>query len=386
MTGGPGGSAEGSATIPDCVELAQALVRHASLNPPGEERACIDHLARLLSQAGLEVESHDFAPGRPSLIARARGTEPDVPGLCFTGHVDVVPLGAGAWSVPPFDGLIRDGRLYGRGSSDMKSGIAAFVVATLRALADGPLRRGITLVITSGEETGCEGAFHLARLGVLPPAALLVVAEPTANRPIVAHKGSLRLVVTASGTSAHSSMPELGDNAIEKVADWIGRLARHRFDVIRHPLLGTTTVAVTTITGGANINSIPDRASFTVDIRTVPGHSHAALLSEIGALLGADAEIRTVTDFAGYSTDPDDPALAPLLQALAGRPGEPPVPAGAPYFTDASALVPALGDVPTVVIGPGETAQAHRTDEHCVVERIREATELYADLIRRLCR
>lgn len=364
--------------------LARELVRIPSLNPPGE-KACADHLATLLAAGGLEVEAHEFAPARPSLVARAAGTGPGKP-LCFTGHLDVVPLGVEPWTVGPFDGTVADGRLYGRGASDMKAGVAAFVCATLDALREGrPLRRGITLVITAGEETGCEGAFHLARLGVLGEAELLVVAEPSVNRPILAHKGSLRIAVTASGVTAHSSMPELGDNAIDKAAAWVARLAAHRLGVPPHPLLGASTAAVTTIAGGENINSIPDRATFTVDFRTVPGHRHADLLAEMAGLFGPDATIRTVTDFGGFSTDPDDPALAPLMGILTERCGRRPVPAGAPYFTDASALVPAIGDVPTVVIGPGEPDQCHRTDEFCVVDRIGEAREIYGELIRRIC-
>ena len=118
-----------------------------------------------------------------------------------------------------------DGRLYGRGSSDMKAGIAAFVEA-VRKNSSNRLSRGITLVITSGEETGCQGAFDLARRDVLGSASLLIVAEPSSNELILAHKGSLRLAITSSGKTTHSSMPHLGDNAIYKAANWISRLER----------------------------------------------------------------------------------------------------------------------------------------------------------------
>ena len=369
----------------DSIALTQDLVRFPSLNPPGEEEACIDHLARLLAGGGFEVEAHPFAPGRPSLVARRHGRGPDKP-LCFAGHVDVVPLGAEAWSVLPFGGEIRDGKLFGRGASDMKAGVAAFVAASLNACeGDAPLRRGITLVITAGEETGCQGAFHLGELGVLGPAALLVVAEPSSNGLIIAHKGSLRLSVSATGRTAHSSMPHLGDNAIDRAAAWIQSLSSHRFGGSDHHLLGSVTAAVTTIAGGLNINSVPDSASFTVDLRTLPDRPHSEILAEVRALFGPQAMIATLTDFPGFATDPEDAALAPLLDILTERNGERPVPAGAPYFTDASALVPALDGVATVVIGPGELAQCHRTDEFCFTARIVEATEIYGALIDRLC-
>lgn len=369
--------------VPDCVALAQDLIRFPSVNPPGEEKACIEHLADLLRAGGFAVGLFDFAPGRPSLLARLPGREDGKP-LAFTGHVDVVPLGAAPWSVLPFAGEIRDGKLWGRGSSDMKAGVAAFVAAALNALREGQPRRGLTLIITAGEETGCEGAFHMGRLGVLGEAELLVVAEPTSNAPIVAHKGSLRIRVSAKGRTAHSSMPELGDNAVLKAIGWAQRLHSHDFRTRPHALLGNMTAAVTTFSGGENGNSVPDSAGFTVDFRTLPGQKSDELLHEVRSLLGAEAAIETITDFGGFSTD-GEPAVELLFDVLAERLGRRLPAGGAPYYTDASALVPALNHPPTVVIGPGEAAQCHRTDEFCFVDRIHEAHGIYVELIRRLC-
>jgi succinyl-diaminopimelate desuccinylase len=368
----------------DAVTLAQQLIRFPSLNPPGLEKDCAAFLAELLAERGFVVESYAFAEDRPTLVARIPGTGSGKP-LCFTGHIDVVPVGTNPWTFPPFAGIVHEGRLYGRGASDMKAGVAAFVAAACNVLADGPrFRRGLTLVITAGEETGCEGAFHVGREQVLGPAGLLIVAEPTSNAPIFAHKGSLRVVVTARGRAAHSSMPEEGQNAVAKAAAWIQALGTHDFGV-RHPLLGTTTACVTTIRGGENINSVPDWAEFSVDIRTLPEQDHGQLLDALRTLFGPDSEIRVVTSFPGFSTAIDDPAAAPLLALLHERTGLAAEPAGAPYFTDASALVPAFDNVATVVIGPGEAEQCHKTDEHCRVDRIEAAQALYTDLIRQLC-
>lgn len=365
------------------VELARDLVRLPSMNPPGDETGPIGLLAGLLGGAGLSCEVHAFAPNRPSLVARLRGRS-DAPPLAFTGHVDVVPLGAQPWSRDPFAGEISDGNLHGRGSADMKAGIAAFVDAVL-AVRDRPLSRGITLVITAGEETGCEGAYHLARLGVLGKASLLVVAEPSSNEMILAHKGSLRLGVVAPGRTAHSSMPELGDNAIYTAAEWIGRLKDFTFSAPPHPLLGRSSIAVTTMRAGLNINSIPDKARFTIDFRTVPAEAHETLLAAVRAETGPAAEIETIVDVPGFSSAPGDTAIAPVIAAYERAFGKPPVPMGAPYFTDASALTPAFGNVATVVIGPGDMGQAHQTDEFCRVDRIDEARAIYADIIEATC-
>jgi succinyl-diaminopimelate desuccinylase len=369
----------------DCIALTQKLVQFASLNPPGLEAELVAFLGRYLEEGGLDVELYEFAPNRPSIVARtpsADGTHP----LVFGGHIDVVPLGNAAWSVDPFSGEIRDGKLYGRGATDMKSGIAAAVCATLNQLGSGRgFRRGVTLVIAAGEETGCEGSLHVGRVAGLSGAELLIIPEPSSNMPVIAHKGSLRLHVTARGKTCHSSMPWVGDNAIDKVARWIVALDGHRFESEPHPLLGHTTASVTTISGGLNINSVPDEAHFTVDLRTIPGAVHSRIISGLQALWGEGAEIRIVTELGGFYTDPNDPAIDPVLAYLEARHGKRPVPTSQPYFTDASALTPALGNVPTVVIGPGEPEQCHQTDEYCVAEAISEATAMYESLIEKLC-
>jgi succinyl-diaminopimelate desuccinylase len=368
------------------VDLAKKLIEFPSLNPPGEEKACIDFLAVILEEAGLEVETHEFARDRPSIVARKRGTS-DAKPLAFTGHVDVVPLGEKPWTEQPFAGDVRDGKLFGRGASDMKAGVAAFVAATIaQTESNVPLKRGITLVITAGEETGCEGAFHLAKKGVLGSSELLIVAEPSSNMPIIAHKGSVRLKISAKGQTAHSSMPELGENAIYKIAEWIRRIESHKFPVPAHPLLGTTTASVTTVFGGQNINSVPDSASFTVDFRTIPAHGHSQLVADVHELCGREATIEVVTDFAGFATEPDDRSIQPLMDILEARLGHRPKPTGAPYFTDASALVPGFDNVATVVIGPGEAAQCHQTDEFCYVNQIEDAFQIYGSLIHRMCK
>ena len=366
------------------LELSKQLIRFRSINPPGEEKECSEFIARLLTEHGFDVASYEFAKDRPTLVARIPGTAGGKP-LCFTGHIDVVPLGSNEWQFPPFEGIVQDGRLYGRGSSDMKAGVAAFIAAACNLIGDGlSFHRGVTLVITAGEETGCEGAFHVGREKVLGPAELLIVAEPTSNAPIFAHKGSLRVIVTARGMTAHSSMPHEGENAISKAAEWIRRLEGHEFGA-RHPLLGSATACVTTIRGGENINSVPDFVEFTVDIRTLPEQKHEALIAELGRLFGPEAEIRVVTSFPGFATEPDDPSAALLLSLLRERTGASAEPGGAPYFTDASALVPAFDGVATVIVGPGEAAQCHKTDEYCRVDRIEEAQVIYRDLMLRMC-
>src|SRR5207237_406009 len=159
----------------NAVELTKRIVRIDTINPKSPERPCAELLAKLLEGAGFTVRLHEFAKGRASLVARREGGGK---ALAFVGHLDTVPLGAAPWTRDPFAGETHEGRLYGRGSSDMKSGVAAMVAAALE-LAHAPLRRaGVALVLVAGEETGCEGAAHLASVpGALGEASAMIVGE-----------------------------------------------------------------------------------------------------------------------------------------------------------------------------------------------------------------
>lgn len=376
----------------DPVALTQALVRVDTVNPPGHEDGCITLLADLLSAAGYACRTHDFAPRRTSLVARIGS--PARAGarlpLAFTGHVDVVPLGAAPWQHDPFGAHIVEGRLYGRGSSDMKSGVAAFVCAAIAQagrLRDGP---GLSLILTAGEETGCEGAFAMARdpdaAALLGRAGALVVAEPTANAPLVGHKGAFWLKAQARGVTAHGSMPEQGDNAIYKIARAALALEAFEFETPPHPLMGAPTLNVGNVRGGLNINSVPDAAELGVDIRSVAGQDHVRVLQCLCAALGTQIQVSTMLDVASVYTPPDDPWMQRVFALCAARQGAMPPPRTVSYFTDAAALRLPLGMPPVLILGPGEPQLAHQTDEYCHVHRIHEATALFDDLITDWCR
>lgn len=372
----------------DPVALTQALVRADTVNPPGHEDLCTTQLADLLSSAGFACHTVDFAPRRSSLIARIGG-RPDRAPLCFTGHVDVVPLGAAPWKHDPFGGEIVDGLLYGRGSSDMKSGVAAFTAASI-ALAER-LRdtSGLTLIITAGEETGCEGAFHMVgdqeTRALIGAAGALVVGEPTSNAPLVGHKGAFWLSASLSGTTAHGSMPERGDNAVYKMARTALALEAFKFDTGAHPLMGAPTLNVGTAHGGLNINSVPDAAELGIDIRSVAGQDHRHLLQCLCHTLGPQVKLRALLDVESVYTEPDDPWMQRVFALSQQRSGQQPQPRTVSYFTDAAALREPLGMPPTVILGPGEAAMAHQTDEYCRVDAIHEATAIYEALIRDWC-
>jgi succinyl-diaminopimelate desuccinylase len=366
----------------DPVALTRELLHFDTRNPPGYEKDCADYLGRLLEQAGFQVGWHAFAPGRDSLVARTAGAA-GKSALCLTGHLDVVPLGQAAWRYDPFAGQIDGNRLYGRGSTDMKAGVAAMAVAAIRAAQATDHKVPLELVFTASEETGCEGAHYLVGLeNALSRPGAMLIGEPTSNYPLVAHKGAFWLQAHTHGVTAHGSMPEKGDNAIYKAARAALTLEAFRFSDSPDPILGAPTLNTGTIEGGLNMNSVPDRATLGIDIRTLPGQDHDALLAELKAQLGDQVELEVLHSTAGIATPASDDWVQSVYDIMAKYLDQRPEERGATYYTDGSIFKPALGDPPTLVLGPGDPALAHKTDEYCDIQNIRDITEAYTEICR----
>lgn len=363
--------------------LTRELLAFNTINPPGMERACAQRLGAMLEEVGYRAAYHEYAEGRTSLVARI-GLDDGKPPICFTGHIDTVPLGAAPWAHDAFAGDTDGDRVYGRGSTDMKSGIAAFIVAAVELaplLARSP---GVMLVVTAGEEIGCEGAKFLADRKLLDRAGALVIAEPTANYPYVGHKGLAWFEVETRGVTAHGSMPEVGDNAIVKMARVIGDLERFRFPVESHAVMGKPTINVGTIRGGLNTNSVPDEARITIDTRTVPGVDHVRLCKSLQALVTPrGATVRKIVDTPSLYTEPDTEWVQRVFDAAAPFVGERPQPRTITFSTDGADLKRGFGGaIPAVVLGPGEPKLAHQTDEWCSMTRIDQSVELFTTLMR----
>lgn len=368
---------------PVALQLTRDLVRFDTINPPGNEADAAALAGKILESAGFRVAYHRFAAGRDCLIADLDGTDDGKP-LCFTGHLDTVPLGSAAWRFDPFAGEADGGKLFGRGTSDMKSGIAAMIEAAVN-IARHPRRRGLKLVFTAGEETGCEGAAYLARSGLLGEAGALVVGEPSSNKPFIGHRGALWLTLSHTGKTAHGSMPHLGDNAVVKAAHTVAALDDFGFNIAPHIHLGAPTLNIGYLKGGANVNSVPDRAEIGLDIRTIPGQSHDHICNTIAARAGADVALERSLDLDSVYSEPGDAWLARVFEIAERISGEKSPHQAAPYFTDAAVLRPAYGNPPFVILGPGEKDMAHQTDEYCVIERIAQASEIYRHIATDWC-
>ncbi len=369
-----------AAPSPAVLDLLERLIAFDTVSRKSN-RALIDWVADHLRGHGVEpLVLPDPSGAKANLYATigpaGRG------GIVLSGHTDVVPVDDQDWSSDPFRLTERDGRWYGRGTADMK-GFVALALALVPVLAARPLRTPVHLALSYDEEVGCLGVPHMIRhvLAHLPRPELVIVGEPTAMRPVNAHKGLNAYRTTVTGRDGHSSAPARGSNAIlhaAEIAAFIGRLAADqragplddRFDP------PYSTINVGRIEGGTGFNIIPAQCTLVWDYRPLPDDDVAATLArldrfvadEILPRLHAECPEGGVTTQALVSgpplaADPDGPAEG-LVRRLTGanRCGT------VPFCTEAGLFQEA--GIPAVVIGPGDVAQAHRPDEFITAEQL----------------
>jgi acetylornithine deacetylase/succinyl-diaminopimelate desuccinylase family protein len=374
------------------VELTQRLVRIASVNPPGLTREPCEVVAGELSGAGFSVRYAEDTPGFVSVIAEHSFARPG-PTLLFNGHLDVVPLGdsEAQWKHDPWGGEVAGGRLYGRGSLDMKGAVSAVVIAAIDAARDGAELCG-RLIVTAvaDEEAGGErGTGVLARDGLIEADGAVVV-EPGDGGIVNAHRGLCFVELTTHGRSAHASQPSEGINAVTLMVDVLAAMRSLQLTHTPHPVFGGPSVVPgTTIHGGHKVNVIPDECVAMIDIRTVPGMGRQQVAREIAehaALHGVGAGELSVR-VANWGEPGETPADARIVElcgdAFEHEFGERPEVRSMPAYTDGGWLSNIAG-IPTVMaFGPGEIAGCHIVDESVQVEELVRYTRIYRDVIDR---
>jgi succinyl-diaminopimelate desuccinylase len=368
----------------EVVKICRELVRIKSVNPPGDERAAAEYVASTLKPVGAEVELVEHSPSRASVLARLRSSR-QVPALLISAHLDTVPVGAEKWIHEPFEADIADGKIWGRGTADMKSGLAALIVA-MRTLAKArvPLRGDLILAATAGEEADSLGATAIAARTDLGPIQALAIPEPSYNDIYVAEKGAFWLELSTQGKTAHGSMPDLGRNAVLMMVALVDGLGKIAFPHKQHPMLGGFSQSVNTIAGGVKTNVVPDLCVATVDMRTVPGQDHRTILSRLEDLIADlkrkfpdfQASIKVVNDRPPVETPPNEPSVQGFADIVAQVTGERPTPKGVRYYTDAAAFVPKL-KVPMIICGPGDAKLAHQPNEHVEIAKLVQAARIF---------
>jgi acetylornithine deacetylase len=356
------------------------------------EAALAEFVAGHCHRLGLPVELREALPGRPNVWAHLDAPEARSR-LLLNAHLDTVPAGDMPRAFTP---RIESGRLYGRGSCDDKGPMAAMLVALERLMARRrELRTSVTFVATIDEEYSGAGMRAVAASGERFDGA--VVAEGTDLGPVIAHRGSARLNVRVRGRAAHSSRPELGENAIVRMAEVIAHLDQHYTPALaqrRHPLAGPASAAITLIQGGTGQNVIPAECVITIKRRAIPGETIGSVQAELEAALDElrrqrpDLKIDPAEeDGWGHPLDsPPDSAVAQAaleaVRAVTGR-GEF---CGAPWGSDAATLFHGAG-VPCVVLGPDSAVlQGHTANESVSLEQVEQSARIYEELALRFGR
>jgi len=373
----------------EAVALARVMVSLPSVNPSleeggGGEGALAEQCARWLQGWGFDVGVSTLAPGRANVLARM-GSGPRR--ILLNGHLDTV--GVGGMTVPPFEGSVVDGRLLGRGSCDMKGGVASILSAAAALARDGWDSGELLVALVADEEHASIGASALVEAGLA--ADLCVVCEPTSLAVAPAHKGFAWTTVAVQGRAAHGSRPDRGIDAIRHMGHFLVALDRLEAQLLRgeaHPLLGRGSLHAGTVVGGRAPSVYPDRCSVVMERRLLPGEpvergeaELRELVEEVQARIpGFQAEVIGGLARPGTEVPVDHPLVTSLLEAIAGR-GIPPRVEPMTAWVDA-AVFNGVG-IPSVCFGPGSIEEAHAADESCPVEEIELAARVLEDWVRR---
>jgi len=361
------------------VELLQDLVAIPSVNPHGDpgtdrigELAMGEYVADFLRGLGADVRLDQVEPGRPNVVATFEPKKADTH-LAFAPHLDTVSVVG--MTIPPFDPVVRDGKLFGRGSSDTKGPMAAALWAVsewAQSSARTKSRVRWTFLGLMGEEAGNDGAHAMAKKDF--SSDLTLVLEPTSLGVVTAHKGALWLEILTAGVSCHGATPERGKNAIyamRQVLEVIEKKLIPDLAQRAHPKLGPSTLNVGTISGGSKVNIVPDACRIEVDCRVVPGIDpeklRATFESELREVV-PDVRVNLQRFSAPLDTDESLPWVKKLGATARGF-------TTAPWFSDASVL--SSPRCPAICIGPGSIAQAHTKDEFILLRDLEDGVELF---------
>ncbi len=375
-------------SLDDVTELTRQLVRAPGTNPPGGEAATVAALTRACANRGLTCRHTEVLPDRENVEVVLPGGSG--PGLLLLGHTDVVPVGDG-WSADPFSGRLHEGRVYGRGATDMKGGLAACVVA-MAALQEAqvPLSGPVELAALVDEEETGHGIRHYIAAEDRGGYAGCIVAEPTDLQTIIAARGDAYFEFTVHGRPAHAGNPDDGVNAIYGAATLVADLRTWHTELTAHPhpLAGPPSWSVGQISGGTGTSIVPAECRVVADRRLVPGEDAQDVLGRVrdrvaGLRLGPPGSAPTVEvelqmSMPGFETAAEHVLVRTVDAALAAA-GGPGLPLGGWTAACDGGFVARDAGVPVVVLGPGSVSgQAHRADESVSVEELLVAARAYA--------
>jgi succinyl-diaminopimelate desuccinylase len=347
------------------------------------ELAAAKVVAEEFALSGIEARIDSWDRTRANISVRI-GSSGRRPALLFACHLDVVGPGQAPWEHPPFSGVHREGRVYGRGATDMKGGIAA-IVAAIRQMADSDveLLGDIVFVASAGEETDSCGAIRFVEAGAeRGEFAGVIIPEPTDFDVITAHRGMLWLELATVGRTAHGSTPHLGVNAISSARALLNELESYDTKVEPHELLGGCSMSINTIAGGEAINVVPDKCTIGIDFRTLPGQDHGDIIGDLREIFAKlksadpnfDAEIAIVRQVEPLENDCSNEFVRDFCSIVGATETK------AVGFTTDGPHFAELG-APVVIFGPGKPELCHKPNEYIEISDVEKAVDYYKDII-----
>jgi succinyl-diaminopimelate desuccinylase len=363
-------------------DLLKQLIRAESTVAKGESAAA-EVIARHFQDHGIGCRLDRWGGGRSNVIAHVK-TARRRPALLFVCHLDVVGPGEEPWRHPPFEAVEENGKIYGRGTVDMKGAIASVVTALCEVVdSKATLDGDIIFAATAGEETDSAGVLRFMEdRAWLPELAGVIIPEPTDLAVVTAHRGLFWLKITTKGKAVHSSMAERGVNAIGSMKRVLDELEHYQIEFPPHPQLGKSTMSINTISGGEAMNIVPDRCTLGVDVRTLPGQDHEAIrydfermLAKLTAGVPQFEAALVVERWAGaMETDPDCEFVKTFCSAV-----DVDLTNAIGFTTDAPHLA-SLG-APIVLYGPGNPKLCHQTDEFIEIADLQAGADSFKKAI-----
>lgn len=367
------------------INLLQEMIKIDSTN--GNEKEVSTYLENVFLAHGIKSQQVEYSEGRSSLVTEV-GKGDKV--LSFSGHMDVVSAGdPSEWTYAPFSGTEANGKIYGRGATDMKSGLAAMVVAMIELAEEKiDLKGRIRLLATVGEEVGLLGAKQLTEEGYAEGLAAMIIGEPTQNHIVYAHKGVFTYTVTSRGVSAHSSMPELGVNAVDKLFVFYQELQESLKKLtVENEALGKFVHNTSIVRGGNQINSVPEKAILTGNCRTIPEFDNQQIEDLLRGLIETINKKDSTSQLSLEINQSSSPMFSDkesrivqvanhVAKTIIGK--EVPV-IGISGGTDASEFSKAQQKFPIIIFGPGN-ATPHQVNECVDSENYLEMIEVYKQI------
>lgn len=377
----------------EILTLTQDLVRCNSVNPPADTTECAQIILNRFRENDIYTEIIEGKEGVANVIARLSGQKKGKV-LLLNGHIDVVAPGEG-WTVDPFGGELKDGKLYGRGSCDMKSGIASMVAAMIGFKRSGkPFNGEIVFMGVADEETGSEyGTQFLLKKNIGKNADFAIVSEPTNLRVELGNRGLRWIDISIKGKASHAGRPYLGVNSIFYGAKLIEAIHAMKFEN-RNDAFGIPlpTISVTMIRGGAQVNIIPNRCNLSIDRRMIPGETTETVIKELQDVikpilkeektLRIEMKMRPVT-WDAYLISDTEPIVQATVESFKTVVGKAPEISAKSACTDGSYLFH-LGGIPTVLFGPGNQYLSHKADECVFLDNVVLSTKIFVEIFSKL--